>query len=291
MRTFLLFLALTGATAVSHAQRVHLGLFGGMAAYSGELNEKIFPKKTTHAVIGITGNYEIADHFMLRAGLNYAMLSGADRNSKDTFSLHRNLSFKTKLLEFDIAGEFYLLSFSERRYSPYLFAGLAIYHYNPYAFDQNGAKTYLKPLSTEGQGIAGYSDRQPYSLMQFAIPFGGGIKYAINDNLRIGLEVGLRKLFTDYFDDVSTNYIDVDDLLTARGQKAVDMAYRGDEVPGGNPFYPAKGTQRGGSTNKDYYYFAGIHLTQRLGGENSGGGGGGGKRGRHSRMGCPANIY
>jgi hypothetical protein len=67
------------------------------------------------------------------------------------------------------------------------------------------------------------------------------------------------------------------------------MAYRGDEIPGGDPLYPAKGTQRGGSTNKDYYYFGGIHLTQRIGGEKTGGGGS--MRGRHSRMGCPVNIY
>lgn len=291
MRIILFFLAFIGAAGVTHAQKVHLGLFGGASAYSGELSEKIFPKKATHGVIGITGNYEIADHFMLRAGVNYAVLSGADRNNTDTFSLHRNLSFKTKLLEFNLTGEFYLFNFSERRYSPYAFAGLAIYHYNPYAVHPNGVKTYLKPLSTEGQGIAGYSNRQPYSLTQFAIPFGLGIKYSINDNLRIGVEVGLRKLFTDYIDDVSTNYIDPNDLLVARGQTAVDMSYRGDEVPGGNPLYPAKGAQRGGSTNMDYYYFGGIHLTQRLGGENSGGGGGGGSRGRHSRMGCPVNIY
>jgi hypothetical protein len=59
-------------------------------------------------------------------------------------------------------------------------------------------------LSTEGQGI--YPDKKPYSLWQPTIPFGGGVKFAITENLRIGFEIGLRKLFTDYLDDVSTSY-------------------------------------------------------------------------------------
>lgn len=55
---------------------------------------------------------------------------------------------------------------------------------------------------------------------------------SLNDNLRIGVEAGLRKLFTDHLDDVSGNYVDEADLLAAKGQLAVDLSYRGDEVAG-----------------------------------------------------------
>ena len=123
-------------------------------------------------------------------------------------------------------------------------------------------KYYLKPLSTEGQGLPGYPDKKTYSLTQLAIPFGGGVKFAVTDNLHLGLEVGFRKLFTDYLDDVSTTYADPADLLVARGQLAVDMSYRGDDV--GNPIYPAKGAGRGGPNYNDTYYFTGLHLTYRL---------------------------
>src|SRR6185295_9077554 len=98
----------------------------------------------------------------------------------------------------------------------------------------------------EGQGIAGYQ-RSPYALTQFAIPLGGGVKYALTSNIHTGLEIGIRKLFTDYLDDVSTTYADPNDLLAAKGQLAVDMSYRGDEIAGGDPNYPTKGAQRGGS--------------------------------------------
>ena len=278
-------------THLVFAQRFHIGVYGGVAAYNGDLTDKIFPKKVTNGAIGITANYELTDNIMLRGGYTYTVVGGADRFSKDSSLVARNLSFETSISEFSLVGEYYLLNLYENRISPYIYAGLALYHFNPYAFNGGTDKIYLKPLSTEGQGLPGYADRKPYSLTQAAIPFGGGVKFAVTDNLHLGLEVGLRKLFTDYLDDVSTSYADPNDLLAGRGQLAVDMSYRGDDV--GNPVYPAKGAQRGGSQKDDTYYFTGLHLTYRLGSSNGGRGlfGGGGRKGNKNSMGCPVNVY
>jgi len=264
---------------------LHVGLFGGLAAYNGDLTDKIYPKKVTNGAIGFTVNYELTDQIFIRGGYTYAIVGGADRFSKDPELIKRNLSFETRVSEFSLIGEYFLFNLYERKLSPYGFLGLALYKFNPYAFDLAKNKIFLQPLSTEGQGIPGYSAK-PYKLTQMAIPFGGGIKYVINDDLRVGLELGMRKLFTDYFDDVSGNYADPNDLLAAKDQLSVDMSYRGDEVPTGSPTYPAKGAQRGSPKSKDYYYFTGIHFTIRINGNGGGGGGGGGRR---SRMGCPAN--
>jgi hypothetical protein len=274
-----LFILVILFSQTSFSQRVHVGLFGGVAAYNGDLTEKIFPKKITNGALGVSLNYELTDKIMLRGGVTYAVVGGADRFSDKPALLERNLSFETSVLEFSAIGEYTIFSLYERRFSPYGFAGLAVYHFNPYAYN-NGEKVFLKPLSTEGQGLSGYADRPAYGLTQIAIPFGAGFKFAITDNLRVGVELGMRKLFTDHFDDVSTGYADFDDLLAAKGQLAVDMAYRGDEVAGGNPQYPAKGVQRGSAEFKDWYYFSGIHLTYRL---NANGGG----AGKKSRLGCP----
>lgn len=268
------------------AQRFHIGVFGGLSAYTGDLTDKIFPKKTTNAAIGITGNYELTDQFMLRGGFTYSVIGGADRFSDDPTLIRRNLSFESSVYEFSAVMEYYLNNLYDRKFSPYGFAGLAVYHFNPYAY-YGGQKVFLKPLSTEGQGLPGYPGARPYSLTQMAVPFGAGIKYRINDNLRIGLEAGYRKLFTDYLDDVSTVYADPADLLAAKGQLAVDLSYRGDELPGGDPAYPTKSTGRGREGRKDAYYFTGIHLTWRLGGRGSGLSG----SGRKSSTGCPVNIY
>jgi len=266
------------------AQRLHLGLFGGISAYNGDLTEKIYPRKLTNGAIGITASYELSDQLMLRSGLTYAVVGGADRYNKSADLVSRNLSFETSITEFSLTGEYYLRNLYEYKLSPYGFAGLAVFRFNPYTYDGSGERVFLKPLSTEGQGIAGYTTK-PYSLTQLAIPFGGGLKYAINNNLRIGLEVGMRKLFTDFLDDVSGNYADETDLINARGTLSAAMAYRGDEAPGGSLLYPDKGAQRGSPKYKDIYYFTGIHLTYRLNaaaGKNPL---------RMNRNGCPVNIY
>ena len=216
----------------------------------------------------------------------YAKVGGADSlGSKPNLQL-RNFSFETSILEFSVIGELYLLNLYNRRYSPYLFGGFALYHFDPYAYIVSGQKVFLQPLSTEGQGLPGYTAK-PYKLTQLAIPFGGGVKFAVTENFRIGLELGIRKLFTDHFDDVSTNFADQNDLFNAKGQLAVDMAYREDEVVGGNPSYPAKGAQRGSDLNKDLYYTLGLHLTYRIGGDNGGGGLFNSPGKRKSRNGCP----
>ena len=291
MKTLRLVIVFLFITSSALAQRIHLGIFGGLSAYNGDLTDKLYPKKVTNGAIGFTVNYELADQFMLRGGFTYTIVGGADRFNDDTSLVNRNLAFETKLYEFSAIGEYYLFNLNDRKYSPYAFAGLAVFHFNPYAFDANHNKVFLKPLSTEGEGLSGYPDRKPYSLTQLAIPFGGGIKFAITPDIRIGLELGMRKIFTDYLDDVSKNYIDPNDLLAAKGQLAVDMSYRGDELPGGDPNYPGKIVQRGNPNSKDFYYFTAIHLTFRLGGEGGGGGGyyRGGGGGRKSRYGCPAN--
>jgi opacity protein-like surface antigen len=277
-------------SSVVFSQKIHVGVFGGLSAYQGDLTEKIFPKKVTNGAIGVTVNYEWLEQVMIRAGYTYTVVGGADRFSDNDSLIARNLAFETKISEFSLVGEYYFFNLYNQKFSPYIFGGLAVYHFNPYAFNGSTQKIFLQPLSTEGQGLSQYPDRKPYSLTQLAIPFGGGIKYAFTDNLRLGLEFGFRKLFTDYLDDVSSSYVDPNDLLAAKGQLAVNMSYRGDELPGGNPNYPAKGAQRGGATHKDWYYFLGLHLTYRLGSGGDGGGGGySGRRIRGSKRsyGCP----
>lgn len=285
MKTARLLIVLLLLSTSLLAQRIHVGLFGGAAAYTGDLTDKIFPKKLTNGALGITANYELSDLLSIRAGVTYSVVGGADRYSDKADIVLRNLSFETSILEFSVLGEYSLLNLNYSRYSPYGFVGLAVFTFNPYSYDAGGIKTFLQPLSTEGQGITGYPAK-PYKLTQLAIPIGAGVKFAINDNLRVGVEGGLRKLFTDYLDDVSTNYADRADLLAAKGQLSVDMAYRRDEVDG-TP-YPLKGAQRGSPKSKDYYYFTGIHLTYRLGTGDGGGSGGGGRK---HHTGCPVNVY
>lgn len=279
---FLLFLAHTGFT------QFHLGVFAGSSNYIGDLNDK--PYKRTKGAIGLSLDYEVSDRFMLRSGFTLGKVEAGDAFSGSAFlKQNRNLSFQSAITEFSLLGELTAFNLYNIRWSPYGFVGVAVYHFNPYATD-SGAKVFLQPLSTEGQGLSSSPDRKQYALTQLAIPFGGGIKYNINENIRLGLEIGFRRLFTDYLDDVSGNYADATTLLAERGPRAVRFSYRGGEVPGETAAYPdngypAKGAQRGNPKTNDWYYFTGLHLTFRLGNAFGKTSASGKKRG----YGCPAN--
>lgn len=289
MKPIRLLSALLLVSALSHAQNWHVGIFGGVASYNGDLVDKLLPGHgQTKGALGLDVIYEYSDHINIRAGYRFGRVAGYDKFNKSEELVARNLSFETSISEFSLVGEYDIFNLYETKFTPYVYGGIAVFHYNPYAYDLGNNRIYLKPLSTEGQGIAGYSNK-PYSLTQPAVPLGIGVKFAISDNLRIGAEAGYRVLFTDYFDDVSKQYADLGDLLAARGQKAVDMSYRANELPGGNQSYPAKGVSRGNSGVKDAYYFIGLHLTMRLG-TSDGNGFGSGHRGSKKSYGCPSNM-
>ena len=283
MKVFSLLIALFFNVFLLQAQRVHVGVAGGLANYSGDLLDKLYPKKLTNGHIGIVAYYEINDRLLLRGSYIFARVNGDDALSEKAELRARNLRFESKISEFSIGGEYHLFSLYEKRYTPYVFAGLGLFHFDPYTHDTTGILYHLRPLSTEGQYTN--SGKKSYQLLQPVIPFGGGVKFAITENLRIGVEFGFRKIFTDYLDDVSTSYPDYNELLLTNGPIAVQLSYRGDELPGGDPAFPTKDTQRGGSAQKDIYYFTGLTITFRP----SFGGGGSRNRsfGKKGKYGCP----
>jgi uncharacterized protein DUF6089 len=245
----------------------HVNLFGGFSNYSGDLQSKFFTLDQSYAAFGASAQYDLTEHFSILSGFNLGHVGAADKFNKPDLQ-PRNLSFQSKIAEGNIMGEYNLFDINEKRFTPYVFAGLAVYHFNPFAYDTMDQKVYLKPLSTEGEGLAQYPGRKPYNLTQLAIPFGGGIKLRVTNNVVIAYEISLRKLFTDYLDDVSTTYIDQTALLNAKGPEAVELAYRGNEVKNGSPTYPADGTQRGSSKYKDWYYFSGIRISIAINNSN-----------------------
>ena len=286
MRLFL-FLCLFFPVIASAQQRFHVTVFGGLSNYQGDLQGKEFTFEQSNFAFGLGVKYDLTPRLAVRTGLVQASVEGNDKTN-DPLLQFRNLSFQSKITEGSLLLEYTFADLQNKRLSPYLFAGLALYHFNPYAFDTLGNKVYLKPLSTEGQGLSQYPDRKPYKLTQFAIPFGGGIKFRVNYNTVIGYEIGLRKLFTDHLDDVSATYVDEFILAQERGLKAVEMAYRAGELKDGDPNYPADGTIRGGAKYKDWYYFQGITLY--IGINNGKGGIFGGRKSKYG-LDCPTPVY
>ncbi len=240
------------------AQRWHVNVTGGMSNYTGDLQAKKYTFDQSNFAFGAGAQYDVSPHVAIISNISLFKVGASDAyNIKDDQS--RNLSFQTSIAELNLLGEYTFLNLRYNAISPFIFGGIAVFHFNPYAYDTAGAKHFLRPLSTEGEGLE--AGRKPYSLTQFAIPFGGGIKFRVSDNIVLAYEVGVRKTFTDYLDDVSTTYVDKATLLAAKGAKAVELAYRGGELKGGNPTYPAEGNIRGGQKYKDFYYYTGIRVS------------------------------
>jgi hypothetical protein len=276
----LIFVAMFLGSLFTSSAQFRVNTFIGTSNYQGDLQASRFTLNQSHAALGLGMSYELTERLLLNGGIVFGKVSADDKNNRR--NALRNLNFSSKLTEVNLTAEYYFRNLYDHSVSPYVFAGLAVYHFNPYTFDSAGTKYFLKPLSTEGEGFL--QGKKAYNLTQFSIPFGGGVKFALNDKVRLGIEVGLRKLFTDYLDDVSTNYVDQNLLLQNRGAKAVELAFRGGELKNGAA-YPAAGAQRGGSARKDWYYFTGITASFAIGGNS----GVGGKF--KSSTGCPAKVY
>ncbi|OQP50367.1 hypothetical protein A4H97_00555 [Niastella yeongjuensis] len=240
------------------AQNFHFAARLGIANYQGDLQAKSITFNQAKFMGSLGAMYDLSEHFTARTYFTLTSLQGDDKKGTTAMKA-RNLNFQTKLWDIELGAQYNILSLNNSWWTPYIFAGIGLYHFNPFTKTEDGAKTFLQPLSTEGQGIE--PGKKEYKLTQFNIPLGIGATYAISEDIRVGLELGYRKLFTDYVDDVSTTYADQGALLAAKGQTAVDLAYRGDEVGAGG--YPAAKTTRGGSNVKDGYYYMALTVTVR----------------------------
>ncbi|MGL6266411.1 MAG: DUF6089 family protein [Chitinophagaceae bacterium] len=231
-------------------------------------------------------------YFNFRAAFNWGRLEGADSiiNSKgglEQARADRNQHFKSPILELFVAAEFYPTVFLEEdpedvwhKFRPYGLLGVGAFHFNPRAqyIDPNGRATWvdLKPLRTEGQGMPNHPNRQEYNLTQISIPYGVGIKYFFSEKVNLSLEVVNRKTFTDYIDDVSTEYIADQDFYdyfgagSATADIARQMANKAAFANGGTPLPSyGPGDKRGTATNNDAFYSTVLRLGIRFGGENN----------------------
>ena len=262
--------------SILNAQNLHFTVFGGVSNYQGELQPKRFTFQQAYASGGLGILYELNDKLYLRGNVTFGKIGGSD--NKHLLNQDRNLSFTSPIVDIHLGIEYDILNLYDKSITPFVFGGVSIFNFNPSTIDSVGKKTYLQPLGTEGQGF--YLNRTKYNLSQLAIPLGGGIKLALSENVRVRFEIGLRKTFTDYLDDVSSTYADQNLLLINNGQRSVDLAFRGDELKSSATNYPSAGTQRGNVKTKDWYYFTGLGISFRLTPKFNTG-----------KTGCPVNIY
>ncbi|MHC1708264.1 MAG: DUF6089 family protein [Bacteroidales bacterium] len=248
---------------VSYAQRSEGGVFVGGSYYLGDLNPNIQFGNTSPA-FGVIYRYNLDTRWALKLNALYGTLIGDDASGAG-WDKQRNLDFQSHVLDFSGQIELnffpYYTGSSKYTFTPYIFTGLALFSYNPRT-KYDGEWYDLQPLGTEGQGTTAYPARKSYALTQLSMPFGVGLKLSISKLICMGFEWSFRKTFTDYLDDVSTNYPDPIKLAGEKGTLAAILSNRSIDIPGELPIEP--GMQRGNSKTKDWYSFAGITFTVKI---------------------------
>ncbi len=226
----------------------------GISGYNGDLTQQRVAFNTMRPAVSLNLKYNTGNFINYRMGFSFGSIAGNDKFNTHPDLVARNINFKTNIYEANIGVEIPLMDPVAFYAYPYVFGTVGVFHFNPYSYDKNNVKTFLQPLSTEGEGLSQYSGRKKYSLTQICFPVGFGWKVVLTDRIEVSYEFGYRFLFTDYLDDVSKSYVNLDVLNQAKGPKAVEMAYRKD-VP-----FREEGLPRGNPGKNDSYFFTGIKV-------------------------------
>ena len=251
------------------AQYTEIGIGLGISSYWGDLNTPSFSTNlTSHsgATLQLSARKIFKKYYGIRGSFSVGSVKGNDAKSSTDWQQLRNLSFKSSITELAVLGEFYVFGFDtdpgSTIFLPYVTAGLSGFRFDPKTVYQ-GNEIRLQPLGTEGQGMPGRGDK--YSLYSAAMLAGAGAKIIINENLNISMDVILRRTFTDYLDDVSTTYVNYDDLNAANGTLAANLGNRMNQFLGQEaPVQLATGSIRGGANVKDYYFMSVVSLNMML---------------------------
>lgn len=251
------------------AQYTEMGIGLGFATYWGDLNSSGFGSNLINnsgLAIQLSGRKIYKQNFGIRGSFTFGTLKGDDANSSEEWQKQRNLSFKSSIAELAVMGEFYIFGFNRDAGSsvflPYITAGIAGFRFDPKAVYQ-GNEIRLQPLGTEGQGLPNFDNK--YGLYAFSIPFGGGAKFIISNTINISADIILRRSFTDYIDDVSTNYVDFSEMGSQVNPLTPRLANRINEYLGQQELVTLPtGSQRGGAKVDDYYFMSVISLNIML---------------------------
>ncbi len=188
----------------STAQTLEVGLFGGGSYYLGEMNPGTHFKNTKLAY-GILARLNTNRRMAYTLSFYRGGIEGIDNITGRI--VEQDYSFDIHINEISATASFNFLEY---------FTGSKRHFWTPYVF-----------------GGLGFSFSKLSASMN--IPFGLGFKFGFSEHLGAGIEWGMRKTFTDYFDGVNfTEY-----------QNGLDT-----------------GSDKTG--NWDWYNFFGINITYKI---------------------------
>lgn len=208
--------------ASANAQNTsELGIGLGATNYRGEISPDL-QLQNSRPALTVFYRKDVSVPITLRGGLMAGLLRADDGNvtgmngGVPPLQNYRQANTKGSVFEASAVVEYNFLDYHYRtdkiHFTPYLFGGIAGFYVN---------------TTTEGNNPAlGQAFNQQGARLGISIPAGAGLKYALSEHINLGLEVGVRKTFTDEFDHLGSQ----DPLLV-------------------NPH------------DQDWYYYSGVNLS------------------------------
>jgi hypothetical protein len=252
----------------------------GVSSYHGDLHDVVYDGlgAAVGTNLGIGLRKKFGSQISMRLDLNYYGIGGDDADSgflagkdpsarggsregqRDTRYI-RNLSFEARNIEASLFFTFNLIpvngSYTRRPVlNPYLLLGIGFTTNNPKGVHPDtGDLVNLRELNTEALPGNGYASKA------LVVPLGIGIRLKATQYVDILFEAARRFTFTDYLDDVSTEYPSVQELTDAGRIGSLDDAlvlFDRSAEAGYEDRRP--GSDRGNPEKNDAYYIFQVRL-------------------------------
>ena len=182
-----------------HGQNTsEVGIGLGATNYRGEISPE-YQLQNNRPAFTAFYRKDVSVPITLRGGIMAGLLRADDGNVNGVnggvppLQGYRQANTKGSLLEASAVVEYNFMDYHHRtdkiHFTPYLFVGVAGF--------------YANTTTVTNNPVLGGALNQQGSMVGFAIPAGAGFKYALSEHLNLGLEVGVRKAFTDQLDHLS----------------------------------------------------------------------------------------
>jgi hypothetical protein len=195
----------------------------------------------------------------LSLSYNKGTLSGDDKFADNEARRKRNLSFFTPLhhigMNTSLNINHFVKSLDKYNLSWYIGAGIGYNFFDPHA-RYKGHDIRLQPLGTEGQNLSTHPTG-PYRLSTLVNQLGGSVFFNVNKKVSLGLEAWTTRAGTDYLDDVSTVYPDLDYMKENQQWLSYYMADRSTELQSSTSS-AQEGEMRGNPSKNDRYVRVGL---------------------------------
>jgi hypothetical protein len=199
--SFLVLILFTASLAQAQINRppsrfFEVGFLFGLTNYSGDISEQRVELEETRPGYGAFIRHHFGDHFSGKIHFYTGSISGDDRN---TSRKERSFRFSTNIVEFAAVGEWNILDKDHYALVPYLFGGIGT-TFARAELDYYGTlekrENYIKDPSEFGV-------TQKYRFV--LAPVGVGVRTSLFDLVQIGVEGGMRPVFSDRLDGASVN--------------------------------------------------------------------------------------